>query len=316
MQPCTEVLEVSFLNGFRPSAGDAFAVLLTKGTRTGLFDHLNDFFNNNPNIAARLQPIEVYAPNGVALVYVAPAPGQSPNPMPPIIDVIATPLPPVALEEPLPLNFVVAALNPTIEQLTSMFEIPFSGANSQRFNLDNRLAEIQRGSTGFVSTIPTVPQPEAKTIVPQGKSVVEKQSPVFQPTGQNRWGVWVNGWGDWVSVDNDNSIKGYDFTTGGGSVGIDYRITDCLAVGLFGTYAHTWTNLSPGDMMSIPAAAGCTPPIGIKESMSTGAYMAATIATIRAGKRCCRDTSQAEAPRATSSAPSLKLHTTFMSEIS
>jgi fibronectin-binding autotransporter adhesin len=241
-------LEVSSLNGFRPSAGDAFAVLLTKGTRTGLFDHLNDFFNNNPNITARLQPVEVYAPNGVALVYVAAAPGQSPNPIPPIIDVIPTPLPPVALEEPLPLSFVVAALNPTIEQLTSMFEIPFSGANTQRFNLDNRLAEIQRGSTGFVSTIPTVPQPEAKAIVPQGKSVVEKQSPVFQPTRQNRWGVWVNGWGDWASVDDDASIKGYNFTTGGGSVGIDYRITDCLAVGLFGTYAHTWTSLSPGNV--------------------------------------------------------------------
>jgi outer membrane lipase/esterase len=58
----------------------------------------------------------------------------------------------------------------------------------------------------------------------------------------------VNGWGDWVSVDSDNGIKGYDFTTGGVSVGIDYRITNCLAVGIFGTYAHTWTSLSPGDV--------------------------------------------------------------------
>jgi hypothetical protein len=32
------------------------------------------------------------------------------------------------------------------------------------------------------------------------------------------------------------------------SVGIDYRITNCLAVGIFGTYAHTWTSLSPGDV--------------------------------------------------------------------
>jgi hypothetical protein len=195
--------------------GGGPALNTTSGTRTGLFDHLNDFFNNNPNIAARLQPIEVYAPNGVTLVYVAPAPGQSPNPIPPIIDVIPTPLPPVAPEESLPLSFVVAALNPTIEQLTSMFEIPFSGANTQRFNLDNRLAEIQRGSTGFVSTIPTVPQPEPKAVVSEGKSVVEKQSPAFQPTRQNRWGVWVNGWGDWASVDDDASIKGYNFTTGG-----------------------------------------------------------------------------------------------------
>jgi outer membrane lipase/esterase len=58
----------------------------------------------------------------------------------------------------------------------------------------------------------------------------------------------VNGWGDWVNVDDDNGVKGYDFTTGGVSVGIDYRITNCLAVGLFGTYAHTWTSFNPGDV--------------------------------------------------------------------
>jgi outer membrane autotransporter protein len=49
-------------------------------------------------------------------------------------------------------------------------------------------------------------------------------------------------------VDNDNSAKGYNFTTGGGSVGIDYRITDSFAVGIFGSYAHTSTDLKPGDV--------------------------------------------------------------------
>jgi uncharacterized protein with beta-barrel porin domain len=42
-------------------------------------------------------------------------------------------------------------------------------------------------------------------------------------------------------------VRGYDFMTAGGSVGIDYRITDCLAVGIFGSYAHTWTSFSPRD---------------------------------------------------------------------
>ena len=118
-----------------------------------------------------------------------------------------------------------------------MFEIPFSGANTQRFNLNDRMAQIQRGSTGFVSPISPAPPP-----APTGKEIGKKEvAPVFAPSPQNRWGVWANGWGDWVSVDDDNSKKGYDFTNGGGSVGIDYRITDCLAVGIFGTYACTWT---------------------------------------------------------------------------
>jgi outer membrane autotransporter protein len=142
---------------------------------------------------------------------------------------------------------LLAALNPTAEQLTSMFEIAISGANTQRFNLNDRMAQIQRGSTGFATNLPALPPPEPKQTIGEGKTTVEKQ-PVLQPTPENRWGVWVNGWGDFVSVDNDNSVKGYDFTTGGATVGIDYRITDCLAIGLFGSYAHTWTYLQPGDV--------------------------------------------------------------------
>jgi fibronectin-binding autotransporter adhesin len=32
------------------------------------------------------------------------------------------------------------------------------------------------------------------------------------------------------------------------SLGIDYRLSDHLAVGLFGSYAHTWTDLKPGQI--------------------------------------------------------------------
>jgi outer membrane autotransporter protein len=256
-------LAVSSLNGFRPINGNAFLVLRTNVTRSGEFAQINDSLNNNPN----LQRVDVYAPNGAALVYVAtaapsptpppspsPSPSRSPSPTPtptpstprPIIDIIPTPLPPVEANKPLLLSFLLEILNPTAEQLTSMFEIPFSGANTQRFNLTDRMAQIRQGSTGFVTALPT-PAPRA------GKEpVLEKDGkappPVFQPSPQNRWGVWLNGWGDWVSVEDDNFAKGYNFTTGGGSVGIDYRITDCLAVGLFGSYAHTWTSLNPGDV--------------------------------------------------------------------
>jgi hypothetical protein len=41
--------------------------------------------------------------------------------------------------------------------------------------------------------------------------------------------VWVTGFGDFVNVDADANAKGYDFTTGGVSLGVDYRITDQLA---------------------------------------------------------------------------------------
>jgi T5SS/PEP-CTERM-associated repeat protein/autotransporter-associated beta strand protein len=147
-------------------AGTAFEILRTNGRRSGEFAHVNDFLNNNPN----LQRIDVYAPNGVALVYLAagpaptptpaptppipvPTPSPTPNPRPPIIEVIPNPLPAVNPDKPLLLSFLLNVLNPTAEHLTSLFEIPFSGANSQRFNLNERMAEIQQGSRGFVSPL-------------------------------------------------------------------------------------------------------------------------------------------------------------------
>jgi outer membrane autotransporter protein len=140
-------LAVSSLNNFRPSAGNAFEILHTNGVRTGEFAQVNDSLNNNPN----LQLVDVYAPNGVALVYIAapPTPGPSPTPKPPINVEDPIPLPPVNPEEPLlPEAPLLSILDPTAEQLTSLYEISFSGANTQRFNLDERFADIQRGLQG------------------------------------------------------------------------------------------------------------------------------------------------------------------------
>ena len=84
-------LVVSSLNGFHPSNGDAFAILRAGGTLKGNFGLLDDSrFNTNPNLTAelRLIPVELVAPNGVLLIYVAsktpPAPpSQGPGPQPP-----------------------------------------------------------------------------------------------------------------------------------------------------------------------------------------------------------------------------------------
>jgi Autotransporter beta-domain len=51
---------------------------------------------------------------------------------------------------------------------------------------------------------------------------------------QNRWGVWVIGWGDFVNVQDSSIAKGYNFTTGGVTLGIDYRVTDHVAMAFSG----------------------------------------------------------------------------------
>jgi outer membrane autotransporter protein len=68
----------------------------------------------------------------------------------------------------------------------------------------------------------------------------------MQNIPENRWGVWLNGSGNFGDVGDDSFSKGYRFTTGAVAAGVDYRALENFAVGLFGGYAHTWTELRPG----------------------------------------------------------------------
>ena len=166
-------LNVSSLGGFHPANLNLFEIIRSGTTTSGArFATVNDGINNNP----KLQRFDIYAPNGVALLYVAVKP---PGPTPyvqlrtrghPLTLIVPEPLPPVNPEEPIPPKFLLSFLDPTVEQLTSMFEIPFSGANTQRFNLTDRMTQIQRGSTGFVSAVPPTPAP-----IPTGKEIWEKR---------------------------------------------------------------------------------------------------------------------------------------------
>ena len=66
----------------------------------------------------------------------------------------------------------------------------------------------------------------------------------------------MTGFGDFVNVDADSNAKGYDFTTGGVSLGVDYRITDQLAIGVMGEYSHTWTSLQPSGNIDVDSGRG------------------------------------------------------------
>jgi len=66
----------------------------------------------------------------------------------------------------------------------------------------------------------------------------------------------VTGFGDFVSVDADSNAQGYDFTTGGVTLGIDFRITNQLAIGILGEYAHTWTSINPAGHLDVNSGRG------------------------------------------------------------
>ena len=142
------------------------------------------------------------------------------------------------------------------EGLTAFYEITFSNANIQRLTLEGRLDELRNGSTGFSSNMKvngaTVNLEDRADANGKG-AVVE---PILQHSPENRWGVWVTGFGDFVNVDGDGNANGYDFTTGGVSLGVDYRITDQLAIGVMGDYSHTWTSLKPSGDIEVDSGRG------------------------------------------------------------
>jgi len=144
------------------------------------------------------------------------------------------------------------------EGLTAFYEISFSNANIQKLTLEGRLDDIRNGSNGFSSNMKV----NGATVNREDKAAVDGKTskgvvePVLQPGPENRWGVWVTGFGDFVNVDGDGNAKGYDFTTGGVSVGVDYRITDHLAIGAMGEYAHTWTSLRPSGDIDVDSGRG------------------------------------------------------------
>jgi len=245
-------LAVSSLNGFHPSNGNAFEVLHANGRVRGNFSSLNDSaFNTTPGTITghlELRPIEVIGKNAVVLVYVAPPPDEElpkpPGVQPPIVDDPGVTLPPVNPDEPISEPEVVQLVDPTAEELTSLYQIGFSAADMQRFNLGDRMFQIQQ------SAVP--PQPVTELAPPttkenEGKGLEGKAPPPAPPPSPiNRWGVWASSWGDFVNLDSTSAALGYRFTTFGISAGVDYLIIpNHFAVGLFGGYSHAWINFTP-----------------------------------------------------------------------
>jgi outer membrane autotransporter protein len=136
------------------------------------------------------------------------------------------------------------------DSLTALYEISFSAANVQAANLENRLAEIRSGSSGFSSSLSVSNAPGTMTEGKDGKAVIEGKS-VLAPSPENKWGVWISGTGNFVNVSGDGNAKGYDFVTGGVTLGVDYRLSKYFAIGIAAGYAYTGTNLTGNGSINV-----------------------------------------------------------------
>jgi outer membrane autotransporter protein len=255
-------LSVFSLNGFAPAKGNAFEVVRGACGRNGTYSTINDFLNLD-----HLQRVDIYARNAVVLLYLAPKPPilpPSPPVLPPVDDhVPPTAPPPIEVEdpdvnvppaepgEPLPELEVVQLVDPTAEQLTSLYQIGFAAANMQRFSLGDRMFQIQQSTEQVTPLAPPGKEVEGKGV--EGKA----PPPAPLPSPINRWGVWASGWGDFANLDSTGAAQGYRFTLGGVSAGVDYLvIPNHLAVGLFGGYSRSWINFTPSGSASANTGRG------------------------------------------------------------
>jgi outer membrane autotransporter protein len=253
--------------GFQPKGGDQLTLVTSVGSVSSRFAHLVEPFGTGPGFST----VELeYTSNSVLLKFLtlaSPAPSvittadfasfaQTPNELAAGRLLNAVELNPKAAKlisfldnEPFAkLPGDLQKITPDGD-LTAVFEIGFSGANMQRLNLEGRLDEVRNGSSGFSSNVTINRGTTANLGGPvDGKSSKNMVEPILQPAPENRWGVWITGFGDFVSVDDDSNAIGYSFTTGGVSLGLDYRVTDFLALGIMANYSHTWTDLGPGDI--------------------------------------------------------------------
>ena len=113
-------------------------------------------------------------------------------------------------------------------QIASINATAVSLGNIQMSNLEQQLAAVRSGSTGFSSAgfaisggAASFGQGFAGVSGPEGKS----GPPVFAPNPENRWGVFLTGLGEFTNVDSTSNAPGYDVDTGGFTLGVDYRLT-------------------------------------------------------------------------------------------
>lgn len=162
-----------------------------------------------------------------------------------------------------------ALLSP--EQLAAIYQIGFANAQTQYDNISRRLSDLRFGSAGFSSnglalsnsrgSLNYDNQPIANTRNGlslagwDGKSIVGKNA-VAPVITQSRWGFFATGSGEWGDVENTAQALGGEFTTGGVTVGADYRVCPNFVIGIAGGYANTSSDLANGGETEVNSGRG------------------------------------------------------------
>ena len=141
------------------------------------------------------------------------------------------------------------------EELTSMFTIGVSLANVQSGNIQRRTDDIRSGSGGFSAAGLAIngagPSYSGSffnngVAGPSGDDGKENKTLQQVVPAESRWGAFLSGTGEWVSVGNTENARGYTIDSGGFTLGLDYKVTPNLAIGVAAGYTGTTADLTEG----------------------------------------------------------------------
>jgi outer membrane autotransporter protein len=258
------ILELVGLNNFRLKRGDRITFLTAQGGVDGQFALVVNPFTSE----TILQPTAVYGEHSVALEMVQGSFAEfaenwalSPNQRAvgraldsAVFDKKADKL--IAYLDERKLEKLPGDFNKIApEELTSIFTIGTSLAQVQSQNIQRRADDIRAGASGFSAQrfSMTGGQPSysggfgiaSGVAGPMGNDGKESKA-VFIPTPDKRWGAFLSGSGEWVSVGDTDNARGYDVTSGGFTLGVDYKVCPNFAVGVMAGYTGTDADLTNG----------------------------------------------------------------------
>jgi outer membrane autotransporter protein len=248
-------LKVALVNGYQPGKGKKFTILTAGGEVTGQFDEVSAPVWDNLTLRAFYEDDHVFLKT---VIHSFEAVAQTPNQaaVAHVLDeVVYDPRADKLLRQLYKSDFDqlpgdLDELAP--DELTSIFSISTSLANVQSLNLQRRTDDIRRGSSGFSAsglamqgTGPGYSGGLFGAAGPsgyEGKDVKEVKDVV--PVDEKKWGAFLTGVGEWVDVDGDGNARGFDITTGGFTLGLDYKVCSNFAIGIAAGYAGTAADLT------------------------------------------------------------------------
>ncbi len=180
------------LNGFQLKFGQTLPVITANGGVSGKFDSIGDgtvvgpslVYESHEVLLQRLfATVAALTPNQFAVSKNLDSMTSDPKAQA-LVAFLNT-----QSADKLPANFDLIAPS----DLTSLYEISFAAANVQESNLENRMADIRAGSTGFTSTL-SIGDRQTTDIYSGHDRLnyndqMERQDTVLQASPQNRWGI-------------------------------------------------------------------------------------------------------------------------------